>query len=71
MTKEAIYVPVISEALKKAMRDTAPPVRLEAIRAIGKIGVSCATPALRLALDDPDPDVREIAARVLEQFEAS
>jgi hypothetical protein len=43
-----------------------PRVRMQAVRALGKVGESEHLPVLRAALRDADPDVRRAAARALE-----
>ena len=61
-------VDAVKELREAAIRDPEPRVRQAAIRALGRIRSTEAADAVRLMLDDFDPNVRELASQVLDRL---
>jgi hypothetical protein len=69
-TLGATRPPGAREALERALRDRAVPVRLAAVEALRQLGDTAALPALRAVAQDPNAGVRDDVARVVRALES-
>lgn len=69
-TLGATRPPGARDALERALRDRAAPVRQAAVEALRQLGDTAALPALRAVARDPNPGVREDVARVVRALES-
>lgn len=62
--------PFVVESLIEGLKDPELSVRLSCLSALGKIGTPEAVAGLRLGLDDPVPEIRQVAGEILSKIEA-